>query len=128
MPVAVCAGLAGLSLLATRGAGAGAQAAIGTSVLGGMITATFLAIFFIPLFYVLVVQVFWGLWLLPLGGILLLSSFVLGGALSLMLALAAAVLGSLDRPRAVRPGPSRAEETAASPWVTLGDWRIGGKS
>jgi hydrophobe/amphiphile efflux-1 (HAE1) family protein len=47
-----------LPLAVARGAGAGAQAAIGTSVLGGMITATFLAIFFIPLFYVLVVQVF----------------------------------------------------------------------
>jgi len=32
--------------------------AIGTSVLGGMITATFLAVFFIPLFFVLVVRVF----------------------------------------------------------------------
>jgi len=47
-----------LPLAAARGAGAGAQAAIGTSVLGGMITATFLAIFFIPLFYVFVVRVF----------------------------------------------------------------------
>ncbi len=47
-----------LPLVVATGAGAGAQAAIGTSVLGGMITATFLAIFFIPLFYVLVVQVF----------------------------------------------------------------------
>jgi HAE1 family hydrophobic/amphiphilic exporter-1 len=45
-----------LPLAVASGAGAGAQAAIGTSVLGGMITATFLAIFFIPLFYVLVVQ------------------------------------------------------------------------
>jgi len=34
--------------------------AIGTSVLGGMITATFLAIFFIPLFFVLVVRTFAG--------------------------------------------------------------------
>jgi HAE1 family hydrophobic/amphiphilic exporter-1 len=47
-----------LPLAAARGAGAGAQAAIGTSVLGGMLTATFLAIFFIPLFYVFVVRVF----------------------------------------------------------------------
>ena len=46
-----------LPLAVARGAGAGAQAAIGTSVLGGMLTATFLAIFFIPLFYVLVVQI-----------------------------------------------------------------------
>jgi HAE1 family hydrophobic/amphiphilic exporter-1 len=41
-----------------NGAGAGAQVAIGTGVLGGMITATFLAIFFIPLFFVGVVQLF----------------------------------------------------------------------
>ena len=47
-----------LPLALASGAGAGAQKAIGTSVLGGMITATFLAIFFIPLFYVVVVQFF----------------------------------------------------------------------
>ncbi len=47
-----------LPLAIASGAGAGAQQAIGTSVLGGMITATFLAIFFIPLFFVLVVQLF----------------------------------------------------------------------
>jgi HAE1 family hydrophobic/amphiphilic exporter-1 len=45
-----------LPLAIATGAGAGAQQAIGTSVLGGMITATFLAIFFIPLFFVTVVQ------------------------------------------------------------------------
>jgi hydrophobe/amphiphile efflux-1 (HAE1) family protein len=47
-----------LPLAIAAGAGAGAMKAIGTSVLGGMITATFLAIFFIPLFFVLVVQTF----------------------------------------------------------------------
>jgi HAE1 family hydrophobic/amphiphilic exporter-1 len=47
-----------LPLAVATGAGAGAQTAIGTSVLGGMITATFLAIFFIPLFYVAVVRLF----------------------------------------------------------------------
>ncbi|MCU0240950.1 MAG: efflux RND transporter permease subunit [Vicinamibacteria bacterium] len=47
-----------LPLAIASGAGAGAQVAIGTSVLGGMLTATFLAIFFIPLFYVFVVQTF----------------------------------------------------------------------
>ncbi|MCL4850617.1 MAG: efflux RND transporter permease subunit, partial [Bryobacteraceae bacterium] len=47
-----------LPLALASGAGAGAQKAIGTSVLGGMITATFLAIFFIPLFFVMVVQLF----------------------------------------------------------------------
>jgi hydrophobe/amphiphile efflux-1 (HAE1) family protein len=46
-----------LPLAIATGAGAGAQMAIGTSVLGGMLTATFLAVFFIPLFYVLVVKV-----------------------------------------------------------------------
>ncbi len=47
-----------LPLAMATGAGAGAQTAIGTGVLGGMVTATFLAIFFIPLFYVAVVQIF----------------------------------------------------------------------
>jgi hydrophobe/amphiphile efflux-1 (HAE1) family protein len=47
-----------LPLAVAAGAGAGAMKAIGTSVLGGMITATFLAIFFIPLFFVLVVRIF----------------------------------------------------------------------
>jgi HAE1 family hydrophobic/amphiphilic exporter-1 len=47
-----------LPLALAHGAGAGGQMAIGTSVLGGMITATFLVVFFIPLFYVAVVQVF----------------------------------------------------------------------
>jgi HAE1 family hydrophobic/amphiphilic exporter-1 len=47
-----------LPLAMAKGAGAGAQVAIGTGVLGGMITATFLAIFFIPLFFVGVVQLF----------------------------------------------------------------------
>ena len=47
-----------LPLAMATGAGAGAQTAIGTGVLGGMATATFLAIFFIPLFYVGVVQLF----------------------------------------------------------------------
>src|SRR3546814_21173008 len=36
------------------GAGANSRVAIGTSVIGGMLTATLLAIFFIPLFFVLV--------------------------------------------------------------------------
>jgi HAE1 family hydrophobic/amphiphilic exporter-1 len=47
-----------LPLAFATGAGAGAQTAIGTGVLGGMLTATFLAIFFIPLFYVMVVYLF----------------------------------------------------------------------
>jgi hydrophobe/amphiphile efflux-1 (HAE1) family protein len=47
-----------LPLVIATGAGAGAQMAIGTSVLGGMATGTFLAIFFIPLFFVVVTQIF----------------------------------------------------------------------
>ncbi len=47
-----------LPLAMAGGAGAGAQTAIGTGVLGGMATATFIAIFFIPLFFVMVVKVF----------------------------------------------------------------------
>jgi HAE1 family hydrophobic/amphiphilic exporter-1 len=47
-----------LPLTLATGAGAGAQVAIGTCVLGGMATATFLAIFFIPLFFVVVTRIF----------------------------------------------------------------------
>jgi len=46
-----------LPLALATGAGAGAQNAIGTSVLGGMITATSLAIFFVPLFYVVIYRI-----------------------------------------------------------------------
>lgn len=40
------------------GAGAASQNAIGISVMGGMMAATFLAIFFVPMFYVAVEQIF----------------------------------------------------------------------
>ncbi|MBI5521464.1 MAG: efflux RND transporter permease subunit [Desulfarculus sp.] len=45
-----------LPLALASGAGSGAQKAIGTSVLGGMVTSTFLVIIFVPLFYVLIYQ------------------------------------------------------------------------
>jgi multidrug efflux pump len=41
-------------LAIATGAGAGARVAIGTAVVGGMVTATVLAIFFVPLFFVVV--------------------------------------------------------------------------
>ena len=47
-----------LPLTISSGAGAGSQHSIGTAVVGGMITATFLAIFFVPMFYVVVAQFF----------------------------------------------------------------------
>jgi multidrug efflux pump subunit AcrB len=47
-----------LPLAISTGAGSGAQNSIGTCVIGGMLTATFLAIFYIPLFFVLVMQIF----------------------------------------------------------------------
>ena len=47
-----------LPLTMSHGAGAGSQHSIGTAVVGGMITATFLAIFFVPMFYVVVAQHF----------------------------------------------------------------------
>ncbi|MCE7764180.1 efflux RND transporter permease subunit [Pseudomonas putida] len=43
-----------LPLALSNGAGAGGRQAIGTGVLGGMLAATLLGLFFIPLFYVLV--------------------------------------------------------------------------
>jgi HAE1 family hydrophobic/amphiphilic exporter-1 len=47
-----------LPLVLASGAGAGAQVAIGTSVLGGMLSGTFLAVLFIPLGFVLVERFF----------------------------------------------------------------------
>ena len=47
-----------LPLAIATGAGAGAQTAIGTGVLGGMITATVLVVIFAPLFYVVIEKVF----------------------------------------------------------------------
>jgi hydrophobe/amphiphile efflux-1 (HAE1) family protein len=43
-----------LPLALASGAGSGAQRAIGTGVLGGMVTSTFLVILFAPLFYVMI--------------------------------------------------------------------------
>jgi len=51
-------GLGVLPLAVATGAGAGAQRAIGTGVFGGMLAGTFLGIFFIPLFFVVVQRVF----------------------------------------------------------------------
>jgi HAE1 family hydrophobic/amphiphilic exporter-1 len=47
-----------LPLALTTGAGAGAQNAIGTGVLGGMVSATVLVVVFAPLFYVLIEKLF----------------------------------------------------------------------
>jgi multidrug efflux pump len=47
-------GLGVLPLTISRGAGSASQHAIGIGVLGGMLSATFLAIFLIPMFFVVV--------------------------------------------------------------------------
>lgn len=47
-------GVGVIPLAFAKGAGAGAQKAIGTGVLGGIITATVLAIFLVPLFFALI--------------------------------------------------------------------------
>lgn len=47
-----------LPLAKATGAGAGAQNAVGTGVLGGTISATFLGVLFVPLFYVLIQRIF----------------------------------------------------------------------
>ena len=49
-----------LPLVVSSGAGSASQRAIGTGVMAGMFTATFLAIFFIPVFFVVVRRVFKG--------------------------------------------------------------------
>jgi Cu/Ag efflux pump CusA len=40
-----------LPLAISTGAGAGARQSVGTGVMGGMLAATFLAVFFVPLFF-----------------------------------------------------------------------------
>jgi len=47
-----------LPLMISKGAGAGAQNALGTAVVGGMVSGTALAIFFVPLFFVIVQKQF----------------------------------------------------------------------
>src|SRR5690606_34870910 len=51
-------GLGVLPLAIAAGAGSGAQRAIGTGVLGGMIVGTGLGVIFIPLFFVVVEKLF----------------------------------------------------------------------
>jgi multidrug efflux pump len=49
-----------LPLVLASGAGSASQRAIGTGVMGGMITATLLAVFFVPIFFVVVRRFFKG--------------------------------------------------------------------
>jgi multidrug efflux pump len=49
-----------LPLAVATGAGSASQRAIGTGVLGGMISATALAVFFVPVFFVVVRRWFKG--------------------------------------------------------------------
>jgi multidrug efflux pump len=47
-----------LPLALTKGAGSGAQNAIGTAVTGGLLSATFIDLIFIPFFFVLISRMF----------------------------------------------------------------------
>ncbi len=47
-----------LPLAIATGAGANSRVAIGTRIIGGTLTATLLAVFFVPLFFVLVKRLF----------------------------------------------------------------------
>jgi len=49
-----------LPLVLNNGAGSGAQNAVGTGVMGGMLFATLLAIFFVPVFFVVIRRRFGG--------------------------------------------------------------------
>ncbi|QYJ82496.1 efflux RND transporter permease subunit [Shewanella aegiceratis] len=51
-------GLGVVPLAISSGVGSGSQNAIGTGVLGGMMSSTFLGIFFIPIFFVIVERIF----------------------------------------------------------------------
>ncbi|MEZ4191102.1 efflux RND transporter permease subunit [Salmonella enterica] len=46
-----------MPLVISRGAGSGAQNAVGTGVMGGMLTATLLAIFFVPVFDLIAIMI-----------------------------------------------------------------------
>lgn len=58
MMTSLAFGLGVLPLAKASGAGSGAQNAIGVGVLGGMLTGTFLCVFFVPMFYVLILKFF----------------------------------------------------------------------
>ena len=47
-----------LPLVLNSGAGSASQNAVGTGVVGGMLTATFLAIFYVPLFFLFITKLF----------------------------------------------------------------------
>lgn len=49
-----------LPLAISNGAGSGAQNAVGIGVMGGMVSATLLAIFFVPVFFVVIRRCFKG--------------------------------------------------------------------
>jgi multidrug efflux pump len=49
-----------LPLVIASGAGSASQRAIGTGMMGGMISATALSVFFVPVFFVVVRRVFKG--------------------------------------------------------------------
>jgi len=53
-------GLGVVPLVIASGAGSASQRAIGTGVLGGMVTGTVLAVFFVPVFFVVVRSIFKG--------------------------------------------------------------------
>jgi HAE1 family hydrophobic/amphiphilic exporter-1 len=56
-----------LPLAIAAGAGAGAMNAIGTAVTGGMLSATFIDLFYIPLLFVVVSRFFGGKQPQPIG-------------------------------------------------------------
>ena len=54
--LAFCFGV--LPLAIARGAGSGAQNAVGTGVIGGMLASTMLAVLFVPVFFVVILRLF----------------------------------------------------------------------
>ncbi|MFM2066985.1 MAG: hypothetical protein RLZZ584_1894, partial [Pseudomonadota bacterium] len=78
-----------LPLAIASGAGSASQRAIGTGVMGGVIAATVLAVFFVPIFFVVVRRLFPGGHVAPHGT-------SIGSAATD--AAAAAVLGTKDHP------------------------------
>jgi len=104
-----------LPLALANGAGAGAMTAIGTSVLGGMVTGTVLVVFFAPLFYVLVERTFGSR---KQSKATSLAARIRGGTMSIWIALAGIIVlgtGCTLAPRYARPSPPVRETWPSGP-------------
>ena len=121
-------GLGVLPLVLATGAGSGSQNAIGTGVLGGMIAATVLGIFFVPVFYVVIKRIFkdkpHARCCRAAGGQVMFPLRTLTVVLAATLASACSMIPDYQRPAAPVPAsfPQRPQAAAATPADAIA-WR-----